>query len=631
MGANRYSICILISIIFTLHLFSQDTAVIANLTTKINKYKNEKLRRGEKNHTAADSTLLLLMHERTVETYRNDPEKALKYIKEMESLARETEFRKGLFLTYNAAGNIYANMGNIPKAIEYQHKSIKIAEADSAFEQMAMAYGNLGNSYADLRNFPEALTYHEKSLKIDEKIGRQTGKAATYANIGSIYLEQRDFQKAIIQYKKSLELYEKLKNDYGLAMVLGNIGGAYLELGDSKNALAYIMRAVTYAEKTGETINMAILYSTIGLIHHTLKEYEKAIYYEKKALDMANEIKLLGLVSTCQYNLIDIYSAKGDYRKALEYATLYKQTEDTLFNRDKNNKLTELKLQFEFDKKEALLKAQQEKKDKIMEATVAGYARERILYFALFIVLLFGLFTLRSRLQLAKRTRLIVEQKNEQIKIERENAARERTRAEILDIRNKIAKDLHDDIGAALSSISIYGEVVRKMSSEKLPEASLIIDKVEDIAHDAMENMNDIVWTINPGNDHVEDIIQRIKKLGSQLEEMRNIKVHYDISDDLYKFTLSMPQRKNIYLVFKEALNNIAKYARANNCYISMHKKDKKIAVTIRDDGSGFGESKKAPGNGLINMRKRVEELGGELTIDSIAGNGCEIKFYFGI
>ena len=253
---------------------------------------------------------------------------------------------------------------------------------------------------------------------------------------------------------------------------------------------------------------------------------------------------------------------------------------------------------------------------------------ERKMYFAFGGALLLTVAGLWNRLKYVRRTKKLMEEKNEQIRKEREEAQHQRMKAELLDVRHKIARDLHDDIGSSLSSIAIYSEVAQRIAEDKVPEASGILRNVGEIAQEAMDNMSDIVWTINPSNDKLDDIMQRLQVISNQLREARNITVHFEVPEDVKEVRLTMQQRKNVYLIFKEAINNIAKYSGASNCYVLMKKQEEHIIVSIKDDGKGFSETVASlGGNGLMNMHKRAEEMSGTFEVNSVQGRGTEIRF----
>ncbi len=194
-------------------------------------------------------------------------------------------------------------------------------------------------------------------------------------------------------------------------------------------------------------------------------------------------------------------------------------------------------------------------------------------------------------------------------------------------IRNKIASDLHDEIGSSLSSISIFSDVAREQS-EGQPVSSLI-NKISNYTQESMEAMSDIVWMINAHNDRFENIIIRMRELAAELSEAKKYTLHFEIDEQLNNIKLGMNERRNLWLIYKEALNNSAKYADAKNVWIQMQAHQKNISLIIKDDGRGFDTNIITTGNGLSNMQTRAEAMNGKLSTTSSIGNGTCIELKF--
>lgn len=200
----------------------------------------------------------------------------------------------------------------------------------------------------------------------------------------------------------------------------------------------------------------------------------------------------------------------------------------------------------------------------------------------------------------------------------------------IQNIRNKISQDLHDDIGSSLSSISIYSEVLKKIIGNKVPDSTSIITNLQETAKNAMENMSDIVWAINPKHDRFVNITDRLEIFANQLLGAKNITFNFKIPNDIGGIKLSTQQRKNIYLICKEAVNNVAKYSDAKNCIVEILKNENNMSIHIIDDGKGMGEeSKSLGGNGMLNMKKRANELDGVLDVVTEKNKGTKLSISF--
>lgn len=189
-------------------------------------------------------------------------------------------------------------------------------------------------------------------------------------------------------------------------------------------------------------------------------------------------------------------------------------------------------------------------------------------------------------------------------------------------VRNNIASDLHDDIGSTLNSISIYSEVAKQQAGKEIPA----LDMIGMNSRKIIESMGDIVWTINPDNDSFEKIIARMRSFAHQLLKAKKVEYTFDVDEKLNSIVLPMQVRKNFYLVFKEAINNLIKYSQATRVFISLTEKNKKIYLKIRDNGIGIPVNPETQGNGLLNMSRRAEEIHAELNIISGNGEGTEIE-----
>jgi signal transduction histidine kinase/ligand-binding sensor domain-containing protein len=193
-------------------------------------------------------------------------------------------------------------------------------------------------------------------------------------------------------------------------------------------------------------------------------------------------------------------------------------------------------------------------------------------------------------------------------------------------VRTRIATDLHDDIGATLSSISMYSEAVKNQLKEKNPQLENVLDKMGENSREMVTSMNDIVWAINPDNDDGEKLIMRMESYAVDMCAVKNIRLHFSADEKLNTVSLSLEHRKNIYLIFKEAINNAVKYSNAGTIWVQVELQHKKLAMTVKDDGKGFNEATIKKGNGLKNLHTRAKEIKGTFAIDTIEGKGTTVS-----
>lgn len=195
-------------------------------------------------------------------------------------------------------------------------------------------------------------------------------------------------------------------------------------------------------------------------------------------------------------------------------------------------------------------------------------------------------------------------------------------------LRKDIARDLHDDIGSALTSISIASKIALQ-KKEQGTSVSEYLQKINDQSGAMMESMSDIIWAIKPGNNDLESTFSHMKEFASELCEPLGITMRFDAPDKLNAVTITADIRKNIFLIYKEAVNNAVKYSRCSVITTKFEQlPDKQVSMKVADNGNGFDKAVIKPGNGLINMQERARQINGTLTISS-ASPGTAVTLVF--
>ena len=191
-------------------------------------------------------------------------------------------------------------------------------------------------------------------------------------------------------------------------------------------------------------------------------------------------------------------------------------------------------------------------------------------------------------------------------------------------LRKNIASDLHDDIGSSLSSIDINSRIALiKDDPGKMKEQ---LEKIRSQARKTMDSMSDIVWSLNPRYDNFENILIRMKQFSSELCEPQHIALHFNIPQKIDSIKLATDQRKNIFLIFKEAVNNVVKYSKSNTLNITITHTNHSLCMKISDDGIGFDPNSIKTGNGLKNMTERAKNINAALSVTSLPQKGTTIE-----
>lgn len=195
---------------------------------------------------------------------------------------------------------------------------------------------------------------------------------------------------------------------------------------------------------------------------------------------------------------------------------------------------------------------------------------------------------------------------------------------EIERLRIQIASDLHDDIGASLTRISLYSDLINTGTMKE--KSSEFLQKISDLSRELVTTMSDVVWSIDARNDTIGNLAYRMLDFVNTVREANNQKILFDFAGIDKKRRLSGPERQNFYLIFKEALNNSLKHANASVISVKLQQNPAFMLLEIYDNGQGFEPDEKINGHGLRNMRMRTQQLGAELEITSDDGTNVVLR-----
>jgi signal transduction histidine kinase len=192
--------------------------------------------------------------------------------------------------------------------------------------------------------------------------------------------------------------------------------------------------------------------------------------------------------------------------------------------------------------------------------------------------------------------------------------------------RARISQDMHDDVGASLTRISILSELA-KNNDATAGETKQWLGQISDTSRNVMEEMSQIIWALNPKNDTLEGLVSYLRRFVFEYLEPTTVRCAFDIPDSLPDKALSVEVRRNVYLVVRETLHNIVKHSGASEVTVSLHLHERRFTICVKDNGHGFNPDTLAfPGNGLNNMKKRITDIGGEFQLISKDGEGTEVR-----
>lgn len=344
--------------------------------------------------------------------------KALELFKEMEkdsalNPAASILERKSVIL--GNIGAIYADQGNYPKALEFNFQALRFSEILGDKVLMATKYTNIGIAYHYQNDHHKALEYHTRALHIAEQINNKAKIANSLSNIGIAYRHLGEYTKAINNHLKALEIDKELESDNNIARHYINIAGVYYNTRDFDKVLEYDFKALQVYEKLQSKSGIATALGNIGSTQILLKKYREAEENLQKALAISTEIKALSLVKDHEQFLYDLYQKSDKPDKALEHYIKYSALKDSIFNVENTKKTVRSEMSFEFEKKQAVEKAEQEKRNAIGQKE--KQKQRIILFFVVGFLLLVAVFAafMYNRWRITQKQKAIIEKQKEKI------------------------------------------------------------------------------------------------------------------------------------------------------------------------------------------------------------------------
>ncbi len=563
------------------------------------------------------------------------------YIGQLRKLSEEHPQPEVLSSYYFTAGLFYRRQGNYKASLPFMFKTLEIYTAQGDKLQMSGQMLNIGNNYTDLAQLKKAMEYHLAALKGFEEVGNKRGEAFCLVAISNDFIKLNQFRAALPYAERSLVIKKEIGDRRGEVMTLSTLCQIYSGKGEHIRALAYGWQSVELARQMHLAMDEATSLYNLASAYHSKKDNDSAIQVYKLTRELVlkqgdssfaarvnNDIASIGLAEEREKSKEDhlvsnlriavetgdkfgeidnykylrqLYAARQDYARALAYSDKYYAARDSMSNDETQVRLRQLEQQYNQEKNQRDLAVKEKqiallKKDS--ELRHAELEKERTIRIGSF--MLAGLLLVIGFLAV-NRYRVI---------------QKVRRTVEIEKLRYTIARDLHDDIGSALSSIHINSNMALTHPEDAVVKNQL--EKIRQYSGNMMERMGDIVWAINPVNDAVENLLVRMQEFLAEILEPLGIDYRLEAAEaGSLKGRMDVARRKELYLIFKEAVNNAAKYSGCTTVLVSLTADNRNWVLSVADDGRGFDVVTVRRGNGLRNMEERAAALGGLLRIDS--------------
>jgi two-component system, NarL family, sensor histidine kinase UhpB len=566
------------------------------------------------------------------------PDSAVYYIQLSENLVKKHPDNMRMKFNLNQSASLfYKNMGEFKKALPYMLENIGINTKED--ENRAGQLLNLGNLYLAMGDYKKAANAHLQSLQLFEKLGILRGQSFCLHSLGNDFLFLNQPATAKKYFEQSLALKEKLGDKRGALNSTISLGDAHKELNEYKKAEAYYTEALATAQGLMLSTEVARTLHQSGLLFKRMNAIEKARESLKQSMEISLQIgdsanykktnseyigidlmetkkkntesELLNGLNTVirtgdrqqqatEYaHLSDYYSVNKEFEKALYYLKKHEALSDSVDGNNVLLQIKELEERYNSDKKEQQITLLQ--KDQQLQTLKLKQQQTNITLILIALISVIVIATL-----LVNRYRVM---------------NRIRRQDEMEKMRQQISRDLHDDIGSTLSSINIMSQLAMKETGS----SSMQLQRIAAYSSTMMESMSDMVWSINPRNDSLEQIVVKMKEFAAEILEPKNIQYEFKTDQPPCAITLDVQKRKNLFLIFKEAINNAAKYSEASNVVIQLTREHGSLILLITDNGKGFDGNTITSGNGLKNMMDRAQSMKGSWQQQSEPGKGTYI------
>ena len=573
-------------------------------------------------------------------------EEATTLNKQSFTLSKNKYLDFGLAKSFNIKGIIYDIKGKSDSALYCYQKAIYHSKKVKLFATQASAFNNIGLLEWNKANYLNALKYYNLGLQIFEKINDKKGQANTQSNIGLIYQSLNDNDNAEKYFFQSLKLREEIHDYYGISVSYTNLGRFHEDEKEIEKAIFYYEKAISNKRKINDLRGIAITLNNLSSLLYKENKIEEAYACCNEAIQIGNQLNAPSVLTYAYLGLTDVYRAQNNILKAKEANELAKkysiETEDqealrnyyfgeieiallqndfksAYINQVKKDSLQNIIVGLEVQKavSEIETKYQVEKKEKdLAKAKVKVTEREleikqknTQLYLSIgasFTFLLIGfLFYNQQKLknnQLVKENEL----KEALVKIETQNKLQEQ--------RLQISRDLHDNIGSQLTFIisSIDNLKYFDLAKENLVSK---FDAISGFTQNTITELRDTIWAMNKNEITIEDLQIRIVNFIDKAKvATQGIAFEFSIDKKCSSASkFSSVDGMNIYRIIQETINNSIKHSGCSLIKIEIYSSDKKLVFDIKDNGKGFNMDDIIAGNGLLNCKKRAQELGASI------------------
>lgn len=517
-------------------------------------------------------------------------------------------------------GNYYKNTGDYPMGFQCLIKALQIYEKGKNKFGISSAHGCIAQIYLQKDDLESA----EESLKVALAVLGEAKYNHIYLisshTLANVYGMSGNFERALAIDEECLAIADKLKSPRNKVMFLDNKANCFMYSNQLDSAAYYFQECLKIDRQVGERKQIADTYTNLGNLAIFQKDYAAAEKHLNTSISLLKEINQKPNLINAYEILVDLYQREGKLKEALAMEFEKEKTYQAVISEKKEAALAEFKILYETQKKE-----QQLAENKVLLLQNEAKAkRNKYLLIALSIVVFFvglvGYLLYRQQKSKIHQQEKEFELKSAIALIEKQNELQEQ--------RLSISRDLLDNIGSQLTFIISSVDNIKYAFDIQNQKLDNKLQNISNFTKSTIIELRDTIWAMNSDEITFEDLRSRILNFIEKAKTAKeDVDFQFTIDDKLNQLRLNLVFGMNIYRVIQEAVNNALKYSNAKQIEILVYKVENNLAVKISDNGVGFDLENTVKGNGIMNMEKRIESLGGIISIDSKVNEGTVVFF----
>lgn len=556
-----------------------------------------------------------------------EPDSAIHYGNQASEKFIELQDTSKLIYVYNNLSKVYQKKGSYEKAISTLFEGLKLAEKRHDNLWMGFLYQNIALNYHDFEDYEKGVKYGK--LALARLLASEKAKAYNLAlalNTIAINFDDWNQPDSALNYHFRIFKYKNDLDTLRIGFTYNNIGNTLLKQKRYAEARNWVERSIAITrlnkEQMGDipfSYELATNFTNLATIYSKLAEYRKSEASFDSAYHYTTKSNSIEKLRDYHYQQFQHNKQRGNLERALFFQEEYFKIRDQIFSDTRAKSIAELETKYETAKKEKEL-AETHAQMLIIE----NKEKQKSLWLILISVLT-GFIVVVSYL-IYKQQKLKLVQQEQEFRLQ-EEIARMDSQNKLQEQRLSISRDLHDNIGSQLTFII---SLVNNLKFSHKTENSAILNqlnRIGDFAGETITELRDTIWAINSTRFTFEDLRARILNFIEKARHARpNLTIKFNLAPELDNLELSAVAGINIYRTIQEAVNNSMKYAETELITIEVIALNHNVEIIVQDKGKGFDIDSVQKGNGLYNMQKRVEDLGGEIQLSSGAGKGTSVK-----